>query len=79
VHTAHAGLVSEQLARRMRAQDLVLLARGRVRQRRYAEARAALAEAASLQPPSPRERVLRPLLAVPGLRGLLGRRAPYRG
>lgn len=79
VHTAHAGLVPERLARRMRAQDLVLLARGRVRQRRYAEARAALAEAAAVQPPSPHERVLRSLLAVPGLRGLLGRRAPYRG
>jgi glycosyltransferase involved in cell wall biosynthesis len=79
VHEAHAGLVSASLARRMRAHDLVLLARGRVRQRRYREARAALAEAAAVQPPRPRERVLRALLAVPGLRAALGRRAPYRG
>ena len=78
VHTAHAGLVPEPLARRMHAQDLVLLARGRVRQRRYAEARAALAEAADAQPLHPRERVLGALLGVPGLRAALGRRAPYR-
>jgi glycosyltransferase involved in cell wall biosynthesis len=79
VHESHAASVDEALARRVHASDLTALARGRIRQRRYGEARAALAEAASLQPAGARERVLRALLAVPGLRGLLGRRAPYGG
>jgi len=77
VHETHAGAVDAGLARRVHAADLVVLARGRIRQRRYGEARAALAEAASLQPAGARERLLRTLLAVPGLRALLGRRAPY--
>jgi hypothetical protein len=77
VHQTHAGAVDPALARRVHANDLTLLARGRVRQRRYGEARAALAEAGSLQRAGARERALRVLLAVPGLRGLLGRRRPY--
>lgn len=78
IHERHAGLVGEQERAAARAADLTALARGRVRERRYAEARAALAEAAGLQPPERRERALRPLLAVPGLRALLGRRDPYK-
>ena len=77
VHRTHAGAVDPALARRVHANDLTLLARGRIRQRRYREARAALAEAASLQPAGARERMLRALLAVPGFRALLGRRTPY--
>jgi glycosyltransferase involved in cell wall biosynthesis len=77
VHAAHGDLVDEPTRRRVRASDLRALARGRVRQRRYADARAALAEAAALAPQAPRERALRALLAVPGLRAALGRRAPY--
>lgn len=83
IHAAHAGLVDAAAAARARAGDFETLARGRVRQRRYGDARAALHEAAevrkasSIQPPAPRERILHVILAVPGLRGLLGRRDPY--
>ena len=69
--------VSERALERARAGDLVALARGRVRQRRYAEARAALREAATLAPPTPRERALAATLSLPGLRAVLGRRPPY--
>jgi glycosyltransferase involved in cell wall biosynthesis len=79
VHEAHAGLVDEATRQRVRAADRAALARGRVRQRRYAEARAALDEAAALAPLGRRERILRRLLAVPGVRATLGRRAPYPG
>ena len=78
IHAAHAGLVDADAARWAQAQDLETIARGRVRQRRYAEARAALQEAAALRPPGVRERLLRVLLGVPGVRSLLGRRNPYR-
>jgi glycosyltransferase involved in cell wall biosynthesis len=78
IHAEHAGLVDLVKARRARALDLQTLARGRVRQRRYAEARAALAEAAELEPTEMRERLLRAVLHVPGLRAALGRRNPYR-
>jgi glycosyltransferase involved in cell wall biosynthesis len=77
IHAAHAGLVDPATARRVQAQDLETLARGRVRQRRYAEARAELAKAAELEAPGPRERLLRIALALPGLRAALGRRNPY--
>ena len=43
VHSAHAGLVDEDSRRRAESRDLVLLARGRIRQRRYREAGEALA------------------------------------
>jgi glycosyltransferase involved in cell wall biosynthesis len=76
VHSALAR--DEPTRRRLRSRDLVGLARGRVRQRRYAEARRALGEAAQLGPLTPRERVMRALLAVPVARGALGRRDPYR-
>jgi glycosyltransferase involved in cell wall biosynthesis len=78
LHELHAGLADEATRGIARARDLTALARGRVRQRRYGEARAALREAAALRAPGARERVLRAALAVPGLRGALGRRDPYR-
>jgi glycosyltransferase involved in cell wall biosynthesis len=79
IHETHAGLVDEATRRRVRAADLTALARGRVRQRRYAAARHALAQAAALSPPAPKERALRAVLAVPVVRAVLGRRDPYRG
>jgi glycosyltransferase involved in cell wall biosynthesis len=77
VHDAHRGLVDEETHRRVRAADLTALARGRIRDRRYSDARAALADAAALQPADAHDRALRAALAVPGLRAVLGRRAPY--
>ena len=78
VHEAHRGLVDDDTARRAESRDLVLLARGRIRQRRYTEAAAELDRAASLAPLEPRERMLRALVRVPGARAALGRRRPYR-
>jgi glycosyltransferase involved in cell wall biosynthesis len=78
VHAAHAQLVDEDSRKRAEARDLVLLARGRIRQRRYREAADALARADALEPLRGRERTLRRLVRVPGLRSVLGRRAPYR-
>jgi hypothetical protein len=78
VHAAHAGLVDEASRRRAEARDLVLLARGRIRQRRYREAAEALSRADALLPLRGRERVLQRLVGVPGIRSALGRRAPYR-
>jgi GT2 family glycosyltransferase len=77
IHERHAGLVGDEVARAARAADLETLARGRIRERRYGEARAALATAAELRPPATRERLLRAAAAVPGLRSALGRRDPY--
>jgi glycosyltransferase involved in cell wall biosynthesis len=78
IHEIHRGLVDKPARERVKAADLTALARGRVRQRRYAAARSALAQAAELVAPRPRERVLRAFLAVPLLRAGLGRRDPYR-
>ena len=78
VHAAHADLVDEDSRRRAESRDLVLLARGRIRQRRYGEAAEALRRADELEPLRGRERALRRLVAVPGLRAALGRRTPYR-
>lgn len=75
IRDTHADLVDDATRRRLRAADLTALARGRVRRRDYAGARAALAEAGPL---GLRERLLGGLLRVPALRGLLGRRDPYR-
>jgi glycosyltransferase involved in cell wall biosynthesis len=75
IRAAHADLVDDATRERLRAQDLATLARGRVRRRDYAGARAALRDAGRL---GPRERALAAVLTVPGLRGLLGRRDPYR-
>lgn len=78
VHASNAELVDEDTRRRAESRDLVLLARGRLRQRRYREAAMALARADALLPLRGRERVLRRLVGVPGLRAGLGRRQPYR-
>jgi Glycosyl transferase family 2 len=78
VHGAHGGLVDEALHRRVQSSDRVLLARGLVRERRWAEARAELETAARLAPLGGRERLLQGLVRVPGLRSALGRRRPYR-
>lgn len=75
IREAHAGLADERTRERLRREDLIGLARGRIRQRRYAEAREALREAAPL---GPRLTLLRALAGVPGVRSLLGRRDPYR-
>jgi len=78
VHQAHANLVDDATRRRTEAADLVALAAGRARERRFAEARRALREAAQRRPPTPKERAARALLALPGARRVLGRRDPYR-
>ncbi len=78
VHAAHAELVDVDSRRAAEARDLVLLARGRIRHRRYGEAADALARADAIVPLRGRERLLRRLVGVPGARSALGRRAPYR-
>ena len=78
VHAEHAELVDEDSRRRAESRDLVLLARGRIRQRRYREAADALRRADALVPLHGRERMLRRLVTLPGVRAALGRRAPYR-
>ncbi len=77
VHEAHAQLVSSEVRRRVRAADLVALARGFVRERRWHDAETVLGEAAALTPLTPRDRLLRVMIAIPGIRTTLGRRAPY--
>jgi glycosyltransferase involved in cell wall biosynthesis len=77
IHERHAALVGEPAAARARANDLEALARGRIRQRRYADAKKALEEAAAIRPPAARERLLRLAAGIPGARALLGRRDPY--
>lgn len=78
IHERHADIVGPETARLARAADLETLARGRIRQRRYGEAKAALAQAADLRPPARRERLLRAAVALPGIRAALGRRSPHR-
>jgi GT2 family glycosyltransferase len=78
LHERHADLVDARTRARVRARDLRALAAGLVRDRDYAGARDALREAASLASPSPRERSLAMALRMPGVRGRLGRRDPYR-
>lgn len=78
IHDAHGDLVDADTRRRVRAGDLTSLARALIRERGWSEARAALAEAAELEPPGARERLLRGVVAVPGVRAALGRRDPYR-
>jgi glycosyltransferase involved in cell wall biosynthesis len=78
VHRAHAQLVDDATRRRTEAADLVALAAGHARERRFHDARNALAEAARLRPPTHRERAMRALLTIPGARHALGRRDPYR-
>jgi glycosyltransferase involved in cell wall biosynthesis len=77
IHESHAGLVSAEALARAKSGDLVSLARGRIRQRRYGDARDALRRAAELAPLARRERALAKLVRVPLLREALGRRDPY--
>jgi glycosyltransferase involved in cell wall biosynthesis len=78
VHDSHESLVAEDVRRRVKSDDLVLLARGRIRERRWEEAARALREADKCEPLGRRELMLRRLVRVPGLRNVLGRRRPYR-
>jgi glycosyltransferase involved in cell wall biosynthesis len=78
IHERHAAMADDELWRRVTARELTALARGRIRERRYADARAALREAAELERPALRERLLAAAAAVPGVRAALGRRDPYR-
>jgi hypothetical protein len=78
VQERHGDLVDEQTRHEGAADHLTLLARGRVRQRRYREAREALEAAAGHRAPPLRDRALAAALAVPGLRAGLGRRPTYR-
>ncbi|HYH59400.1 MAG TPA: glycosyltransferase [Thermoleophilaceae bacterium] len=78
VHAAHGALVDEDSRRRAESRDLVLLARGRIRQRRYTEAADALRRADALVRLRGRERALLQLVRVPLARAALGRRTPYR-
>src|SRR3954453_7141622 len=78
LHDAHADLVDPETARRARSRDLIALARGRIRQRRYGDARAALRAASELAPLGSRERGLQIVVGLPGIRAALGRREPYR-
>jgi glycosyltransferase involved in cell wall biosynthesis len=78
IHERHRGLVDEVTYNEAKAADLVALARGRIRERRWGDARRALADVKRLRRLSGRERVIRTLSAIPGVRGALGRRNPYR-
>jgi GT2 family glycosyltransferase len=77
IHERHAGLVDETTFARAKARDLETLARGRIRERRYDEAKEALRQAAALRRPATRERLLATAVTIPGARSLLGRRNPY--
>jgi hypothetical protein len=77
VHEAHGALVDKAVRQRVRAVDLAALARGFVRERRWHDAASALRDAAALGPVPVRDRLLWALIAVPGVRTALGRRAPY--
>ena len=73
----HGHALDSQTRGRLRHDYLTLLARGEIRQRRYAEARAALRAAAKHGRLAPRDKVLAVLTAIPGLRAALGRRDPH--
>jgi glycosyltransferase involved in cell wall biosynthesis len=70
VHRRHAGSVDADVHRRVEHADLLALAEGLVRERRWDEASAVTREAAELGPVPWRLR--------PGLRRARGRRDPYR-
>ena len=75
VHADHARLVPDDVRRRVEAADRRALAAGLTRARDHAGARAAYAQAGTL---GPADRARAALLAVPVVRGALGRRDPYR-
>jgi Glycosyl transferase family group 2 len=78
VQERHGALVEPAVARTARADLLRALAQGLIRRRDYAGSRAALAEAAALEPLPARLRLTAATTRVPLLREALGRRAPYR-
>jgi len=77
VQERHRALVAPSVARAARADLLRARAQGLIRRREYESARAALAEAAALEPLPARLRVAAATSRVPLLRAALGRRAPY--
>ena len=79
VQDAHGHDIDPGTRARVRRDYLTLLARGHVRRREWAEARAALRAAARAAPLRPRERALGIISAVPVLREALGRREPWGG
>jgi len=76
---AHGEVLDPAARARTRRDWLAQLARGEFRARRYAAGRAALRDAGRAAPLAPRERALAAAAVVPGVRALLGRRAPHRG
>ena len=78
IHERYEDLVPAEAAAAARARDLRTLARGRVRERRYRAAQAALTAAEGLARPSLSDRALKAGLGIPGLREAFGRRDPYR-
>jgi glycosyltransferase involved in cell wall biosynthesis len=77
IHERHKGLVDEVTYNEAKAADLVTLARGRIRERRWGDARKALADVRRVRRLTGRERSMRILTAIPGVRGALGKRDPY--
>ena len=77
VQERHQALVEPAVARAARADLLRARAQGLITRREYGSARAALAEAAKLEPLPARLRVKAATTHVPLLRAALGRRAPY--
>jgi glycosyltransferase involved in cell wall biosynthesis len=74
VHRRHGRSVPSQVRRRVEHRDLLALAEGLLRERRWDDARAALDEAAALGAVPWRQRAR----LLPGLRHVAGRRDPYR-
>lgn len=77
LHRRHAALVSPELRRRAEHEDLLALADGLRADRDWAGARAAQRDAAAIGPIPVRHRARGAVSAVPVLRRMIGRRAPY--
>ncbi|HEV2753543.1 MAG TPA: glycosyltransferase family A protein [Solirubrobacteraceae bacterium] len=77
LHARHAALVGGRARRRAQARDLAALADGLAARGAYCEARVALRGSMRLGRVSPRSAARAFALAVPGIRGRLGGRAPY--
>jgi len=77
LHARHAALVGRRTRRRAQARDLAALADGLAARGAHREARVALKGSMRLGHVSPRSAARALALAVPGIRGRLGSRAPY--
>jgi len=77
LHARHAGLVDDRARRSAQARDLAALADGLAARGAHREARAALRGSVRLGGPSPRSVARLAALALPGLRGRIGRREAY--